>query len=339
MSIDRKQEDRLRRRRKLSTRIAMDTARRIILFFIVPITSIILFVLFVVSDLIDLTVNSTSWFIVSFFLLVGGWASLTTMWRSTLHVLDRIEEKHASGLKDVTEIIDARLRPEILTLRSKDEVRTAAARLLEAVLEQNTDQIVFYAGGANLRSTPEEEAEALESGQDPQTHPGIRFKQAFNDLLVPTSKAEVVRYLRLFTETEFKGRSPQFREAHLKWLASEVARVADHKGFVVMRSERAPAWGASRSTLITEDAVLEIVGDGHAAVLIKGGDIARLLRTSTESYFRSAPRNKPASFTRENVPQFRKLYEELKKIHEQELEKSRTTRGRLDKKEQSLGIS
>lgn len=102
------------------------------------------------------------------------------------------------------------------------------------------------------------------------------------------------RYIRLFTSDEVRERSPKIRAHYIAWLQRQFAELSEDKRYLLADVPRAPQWGANMARVITTTTVMEITGNGKAAVAIKDPEIAAIIKLhASDAVLGHKPRNDP----------------------------------------------
>ena len=77
---------------------------------------------------------------------------------------------------------------------------------------------------------------------------------------------------------EYRKRVVETRIAYKKWLAKQISLLERNPNYAFFDCLRAPKWGSSRSSVFTERAVIDVIGNGKSGVLIRGEQVAGILR-------------------------------------------------------------
>jgi hypothetical protein len=95
------------------------------------------------------------------------------------------------------------------------------------------------------------------------------------------------RYVRLFDDKNFLGRSPEIREAYLIWLKEQIALMKRSPLYVLINARRAPRWKAIRSSIISNSSFIDILGDGESGFIVHGADFSSTQRANAQKYIDS----------------------------------------------------
>ncbi len=128
-------------------------------------------------------------------------------------------------------------------------------------ISSEIDFITFY-GAANL------------SGEDNSTD----YRDALSNAV--QQELRIRRYICLYEQADLKDRDPEIKLKYFQWLARQYDTLDTDPGFQLVHNPRVPQWWANSATLLTYDAVMEIKGNGTAAVAIHDHPIAATIRES-----------------------------------------------------------
>lgn len=251
------------------------------------------------------------WYVVSYAMLV----TMTGLFLLVVHSAETTHERMVSAVKkqleEQSKTLDERLAPDIRVLRNMEDVRTEAARVLEQVAHASEDErLVTYYGAANLSPSKADVEKAEDDSGVKINTPAMRFKMAFDTVLSAASGVEVTRYIRLFGEHEFGGRSEGFQKDHLAWFRGQLAMLKSSTCYRLAVAARAPEWGGTTSILVGADTLLLIVGGGSSAILIRGFDVAKGVTDHAKKFMDSAAEiNRPRFFSKNTTAELESLLE------------------------------
>jgi len=194
---------------------------------------------------------------------------------------------------DIHDILERNLRPRITQLDSREKVLEAASNVLgEALNESGDDRFVVFVGAASLST------QKVTKGEDEyKSSPVEDYKNRLMNL--DLAKVNVKRYIDLMTtRKEFGGRRRETLSEYLEWLEKQIDRLNSNPNYYLIDCKRAQPWGGSRSSIITHEAFLDIVGEGESGFLVKGEDIAKIILSSSERLF--APANQHPYYSKDN---------------------------------------
>ena len=187
-------------------------------------------------------------------------------------------------------------------------LRSEACQLLaEVAKEQGPSRSLCYIGAASLNPTPDELTLYENRKLDHKTHGGHRFRQAFTELLTSADPVDIKRYIHLFTPDYFKGRSQEIRSEYLNWLETQANNLEACSSYILVDAKRAADWGSTKSSIITTKGFIDVIGRGEGGILVKGEDIARLVKARTVEMVTAylTEQNKPVQYSRGNLQAFR----------------------------------
>ena len=301
-------------RRKFASRLAWLVTIRLAATSFVVIVPGLLFLYFLLQGFYINEQNAFAWFATCFVIILANWIWMIVIRMKAERVFDAFAQSQDELASDVRSIIDDKLSPHIIPIDGKGEVQKMAANIIEDMLNSSTgDRKLTFIGAAALMPSADEESRIIDKETEPENHPSMRYKNAFERCKIQSESVEIVRYIRLFRQEEFKARSSTIRQKHVSWLRGQAAHIEQAGNYTLYASERAPVWGGARSSIITPEAVLDIVGEGEAALLVRGEALARLIQARTESFLKAARQksNKPNPFTQGKVPQLLSLIQQL----------------------------
>ncbi len=133
-------------------------------------------------------------------------------------------------------------------------------------------------------------------------------------------KVRMRRYVKLFSPEEFLNRSYSVQRAYVSWLKNQYNMLARNPNYVLADVVRAPQWGSKLARIVTHDAMMEITGDGDAAILLTDDDLCETIRRyARESVVGREALNKPTYYGHgmscdKNVEQFKKKFGEIERL-------------------------
>lgn len=172
------------------------------------------------------------------------------------------------------------LRPRIDFCESLDSVCEMAYGLISTAHTTKVDEyryITFY-GAAHL-STPEAESEEYGTvGGSGQVSPYQRYVGAVE--AATGDKVRMRRYIHLFTNEEFEKRSFAIQREYLNWLKGQHNMLSRNPNYVLSNVVRAPKWGSNVARIVTHSAMMEITGNGEAAIVLTDDHFCETIRRS-----------------------------------------------------------
>jgi hypothetical protein len=198
------------------------------------------------------------------------------------HVLAQVRKRAQRRLDrrrtQIATLLRKHIRPRIDFCESLDDVCRKSHELITEAHSQRTDEyryITFY-GAAHL-SVPDSESEEYGAvGGSGEVSPYQRYAGAVE--AATGDKVRMRRYIKLFTEDEFEKRSFGVQREYLSWLKGQYNMLSRNPNYVVVNVVRAPKWGSSVARIITHVAIMEITGNGDAAVVITDNHLGQTIR-------------------------------------------------------------
>jgi hypothetical protein len=245
-------------------------------------------------------------FILAAAILVGAIVKDIYIDRNIDTALSDIKWVSEKTKEDMRDMLEKNLRPRIIPLDTSDKVLKAASDiLLEAIEEIRDHRFVIFIGAASLSTK-----DALEVRDEDKMSPVEEYKSRLLNL--EGAKVPVTRYIYLIKPSEFQQRKAETRKEYLKWLDRQITLLKDNSKYVLKDCFRSQPWGGSRSSIITHKAFLDIVGGGQAGFLIKGEEVARTLKESSEKLFESANQHTYKGGEEASISALRSMYNGLK---------------------------
>ena len=185
--------------------------------------------------------------------------------------------------EDIHDVLEKNLRPRVIQLDSREKVLATASRILDDAIKAPTDErFVIFIGAASLCTQ-----KIVGDADEDTTSPVDEYNNKVMNLDV--AKVSVIRYVDLMTkQEEFVGRRSETLNEYLEWLRKQIDRLKSNPNYTLIDCKRAQPWGGSRSSIITHEACLDIVGEGDAGFLVKDDEISRTIRQSSEQLFKPA---------------------------------------------------
>lgn len=206
---------------------------------------------------------------------VSRYAQARTVFERVTLAAKRKANRRKQGL---TKLLRKRIRPRVDFCESLEEVCRRSYQLISEAHSQRTDEhryVTFY-GAAHL-STPDAELEEYGSvGGSGEVSPYQQYVGAVE--AATGDKVRMRRYMRLFTDEEFKERSFGVQREYVNWLKGQHNMLSRNPNYVLADVVRAPKWGSSIARIITHSAVMEITGNGEAAVVITDNHLGETIR-------------------------------------------------------------
>ncbi len=223
---------------------------------------------------------------------------------------------------DVKLTCEQNIDPYVSVLTNLAEVRSAAANLIvEAVHNMKAPQI-YYFGSASLTPSEQEFRDASHS-ENYDISDIVLYQNALNDL--KASNIKVTRFVRLLENDRFESRDIKARTEYLMWLEYQVGHLKANPNYLLYDCQRAPEWGGPRSSILTNNGMLDIVGDGSAGILLISSRISAVVINESKKYFWAARlcQNRPQPYSTKQANELQGRINALKKIHERCLVENR----------------
>lgn len=191
---------------------------------------------------------------------------------------------------DTTKLLDSKVdvkpNKDLLIEAIGDLYNNAAMRTTEgkaaADISHGRELIIMF-GASDVQPKSSSTDERSDDGSET---PFDKYTKGRN----AAEAADVIfhRYVRLFDDKNFRGRSFEIRRAYLVWLKEQISTIERYKSYVLMNARRAPRWKAIRSNIIAYDTYIDILGDGEAGFVIKGRAFAQAQIRNSNNYIRKA---------------------------------------------------
>lgn len=216
--------------------------------------------------------------------------------RSFMADLRKMGNTHSA---EIQKIIAKELSPSIHLHDGPEAVATRMQHIIRQVADDPTPenrQITFY-GAASLAAMPDDkESEGSEPRPTSETpSPSAIYWKAIQH--ASNNQVRMRRYISLFTELEIRDRSPKVQSQYLNWLRRQYQLLSDDGNYQLINVPRAPQWGTNMARIIAKGVVMEITGNGRAAIVITDEHIAERIRQyAREAITGQNPLNPPIHF-------------------------------------------
>ena len=179
-------------------------------------------------------------------------------------------------------------------LSSKVEVKNGRDDLLDAISAVFSEALPSASKGYALEVILLFGASSIQpkaSDADSSGHPE-GLQTPYDRFVLARQRAETEgirfhRYVRLFDDKNFLGRSPEIREAYLIWLKEQIALMKRSPLYVLINARRAPRWKAIRSSIISNSSFIDVLGDGESGFIVHGADFSSTQRANAQKYIDS----------------------------------------------------
>lgn len=247
------------------------------------------------------------WFTTTVALLAVGFTGYLTFSRRVRATLNDFEVSSEAKLQKLISVVEQNLRPKIHVHDSRDNVARRAAEIIRSVAQevrqfeqesmesddsehlssvQKRPFITFY-GAASLSTAADSPNRNQKDTSTQTSNTGISTDheekspaQLYSDAIETASRAKVImrRYVCLFSPEELTDRSATVKGRYLNWLMTQQYQLANDELYQLIHILRAPKWGANMARILTSSTVMEITGNGAAAVVIEDRTAAATIR-------------------------------------------------------------
>ena len=245
-----------------------------------PIVEGIIFLTFAISALTLIT-------IVIFF-------SVTVYFRK---IGSDIKNENKEGHFNIQNTIEKYLRPSVDVHIGLLNVVQIATEVLAASADDHDAFITYY--GAPALSGLEDDEDLFDyEGASDENMDMIQDKlKKYTQAKYDIDKKDIVikRYIHLIDITEYHRRSSKVQKRYLRWMDKQAESLKTSVRYQFFNSMRAPRWGSSQSHIITNQSYLHIIGQGSAAIHIKGKEIVDKIKIKMDDSITQAQsdKNKP----------------------------------------------
>ena len=182
--------------------------------------------------------------------------------------------------------------------------------MFEEVIKQDPDdRLVVFMGAASLGTRKKDEPKDLDDDKSDSI-------EEYNLKLTQMQNAGVTirRYVSLIKPTD----SPPARRAttqyeYVDWLNKQIEILESNPKYILIDCHRAQPWGGSRSSIVTNKALLDLVGDGESGFLIKGERICELLNARSRKLLEAANQTAYRGAKRADVDALERLKSQVQK--------------------------
>jgi hypothetical protein len=230
--------------------------------------------------------------------------ALVSTWISIAKNTSAIDESVRQAIEESKNQIKDSIEPEVVFCASIDQVRSEAARIISAAAEEFE---IAVAQNAEARAKGESEpkdisqyfitiygAASLGYQKDLDLALDNAVKQTCLEKYnrarqrASESKLRFRRYVSLLEPGELKNRSDRVQKQYIIWLKDQKSDLEKDANYSMILSPRAPRWGSSNTSIIGNEGIVEIKGQGGSAFAIYSKRIASDLRASLKADIGSA---------------------------------------------------
>jgi hypothetical protein len=209
--------------------------------------------------------------------------------------------------QEVDQLLKKELSPSIHLHDGPDAVASRMEHIIRQVADDpvpENRQLTFY-GAASLAAMPAENSDnTSETGEEsvrankgphdetisPSEDADSANEDPHDESLTPSkvywkailhasnNQVKMRRYISLFTKDEIRIRSPRIQSQYVNWLRKQFQLLSDDMYYQLIDVPRAPQWGTNMARIIAKGVVMEITGNGQAAIVISDEHIAERIR-------------------------------------------------------------
>lgn len=187
----------------------------------------------------------------------------------------RVSITHANEVKT---LLEKELSPSIHLHDGPEAVASRMQHIIKQVADDPEDEnrhITFY-GAASLAAMPTEAADVGANSADHDESPSDVY---WNAIKYASDKRVIMRrYISLFTDEEIRQRSDKIQAQYASWLKKQMQLLTNDTNYQLIDVPRAPQWGTNMARIIAKGVVMEITGNGRAAIVISDQHIAGRIR-------------------------------------------------------------
>lgn len=234
-----------------------------------------------------------AWLLVSAAAITIAGVSSRMFSKRSKKLADELQELTENNIEAVRKIIKEQLSPTIHLHDGLHSVTNRAAHIIEevATYDNAPDRRIEFFGAASM-ATAEDTRPGSDVVRDDQKSSSQHYREALNEAI----KGNVLmkRYISLFTDDQLRDRSRGVKEQYHRWLKHQEKMLEDYPRYELVHVPRAPSWGTNMARIITKKHVMEITGNGRAAIVITDEHIAERLREYMhDSVIGKKPRHEP----------------------------------------------
>lgn len=234
-----------------------------------------------------------------------------------------MKELSDDQVSKVNQRVSALLSSQIFPLHGRGQIVEEIAAALERSAERsklqiNTEsnsarEVVMFFGAATV--LPKGSDMSMLSSNDVESSPFEKYIKA--NALANDSQVIVERYIRLFDSTNFGGRSSEVRQGYIEWIEAQISNLKKSHNYTIKNARRAPRWKAIRSSFISGDTFIDILGDGESGFSVTGKSFADQQRANAKRYIANSFNREPyiSTYNFNNVADLEQHLGEMRDIH------------------------
>lgn len=217
------------------------------------------------------------------------------------------------GINAYSTVVEGLLASKVEVINSKEDLIGKIGKLYEeaAKLRKECPEIqqrIVLFGASDIQPMPSEESDDSDEEE-------TSFDLHRRGRLAAEEQGVVFeRFIRFFDETSFLGRSRDIQENYVVWLDDQVSAMRRYSGYILCDAKRAPRWKAIRSSIISSNSFIDILGDGDAGFVIHGEEFANSQRRKARDYINLAKGSTNPILGRYELQNVDKLIEHIDKM-------------------------
>ena len=263
-----------------------------------------------------------AWFGVSLAVLAITLITSYRFSKRTREFTQNLKQLAENSSNDIQKIIARELSPSIHLHDGAISVAKRAANIILGVAQDTNSgekRITFY-GAASIAAMPD--SDHTEDSPGSPSNPSTIYRDAVNEAI--RKRVAMRRYISLFTETQLRERSISIQSQYVEWLRHQLKLLRADEQYELCNVVRAPQWGSNMARIITQKTVMEITGNGKAAIVITDEHIAQRIRGyARDAIIGKNPRNKIISYSQapdatNSINDFEHYVGEIEAAHREE---------------------
>jgi hypothetical protein len=240
--------------------------------------------------------------------------SVALLWKAKSEgdlALTRIEEKIGDINDKTTETFRELIEP---LFEQFDDIHQARELLIRVYKDLQKDDAtvreIHYIGAASIYPNDDELFE-LESEAGENYQIAIRYRRVF-DAIVKDKDIQMHRYFSKFDPKMFneKLRDKELVRRYRTWLLNQKQLVQSSSGnYTLWDAMRAPVWGSTKSTILTNTYIVDIYPSGAGGVSIRGRSLSRQQKVKLVDGFLFGGTNNPVTLQPNDISEHEGSFE------------------------------
>lgn len=249
----------------------------------------------------------------------------------------RLEKLAKENSKEIQDIIARELSPSIHLHDGDVSVAKRAAQIILEVAKETKGahhQITFY-GAASLAAMSKPQDAVDDEPESDNKSPSRIYRDAIDE--ATRKHVRMRRYISLFSERQLRERSIAIQLQYTTWLKHQLKLLRGDDRYELADVVRAPQWGSNMARIITKNTVMEITGNGRAAIVITDEQIAQRIREyARDAIIGQNPKNKVKSYSlapdaTRSLEEFEKYVNDMEVAYKDEKRKEEELKQKLEK--------